>query len=97
MKASLGFCVLGAPPDPLYQMKKIRGSFHLVQKISSRATSKKGWGRPRPPKYQLGRPPGRLIGGVWGAEPPPIEKTNGTFLAVQEVPGWGQDMVASVS
>ena len=34
-------------------------------------------GCPRPPGYQIGRPPGRLIGGVWGGGAPPGgKKTN---------------------
>ena len=32
------------------------------------------------PNYQIGRPPGRLIGGVWGGGAPPVKKKVQTFI-----------------
>ena len=74
IKNFLGMFHLVPPPSPLYQMDTFQELLQVLQKQRSNFLVV---GCPRPPGYQIGRPPGRLIGGVWagGAPPdPPVRK-----------------------
>ena len=64
--------VLIQPPTPLYQMQHSQGILCLLQyKSYNFFMAVQG-----PSSHQLGRPPGRLKGGVWrGGAPPVREKT----------------------
>ncbi len=63
----LGFVAPVPPPTPLHQIQHFQELVHLVQNTKFKLFV----GCPKPPKYQIGRPPGRLIGGVWGGRAPP--------------------------
>ena len=62
--------ILIQPPTPLYQMEHFQDLLFLLQETSSNFfMAVQG-----PSSHQLGRPPGRLKGGVWGGGAPPVRK-----------------------
>ena len=62
--------ILIQPPTSLYQMEHFQDLLFLLQyKSSNFVLAVQG-----PSSHQLGRPPGRLLRGVWGAEPPPVKQ-----------------------
>ena len=61
-----GILILIQPPTPLYQMQHFQDLLFLLQEKSSICfMAVQG-----PSSHQLGRPPGRLKGRVWGGGAP---------------------------
>ena len=70
-----GNFVFDTTSEPLYQMQYFQDVVFLLQQQSSNFfMAVQG-----PSSHQLGRPPGRLKGGVWGGGAPPVRKTKNVF------------------